>query len=252
MRHLSELEQRLEQAAKEVRQVARRSAPPPLGDRAARPRIQPGWLVFAATFAVVVLAMGAIPLLTGSGLPEPPVGGSSPSTTEVLVTPATTVAATTTVAADCSAAGLPMPDEQEGLPAPVAETRLAIATAAINCDYPALEALGGSDLNTSFGGGGFQNIPLWEGQGEGQLGTLIELFDTPYATQDFEDLPRYYVWPSAFVYDTWEEIPPADLEALRTIYTDEELDQIAAFGSYAGWRIGITEDGDWRFFVGGD
>lgn len=252
MRHLSELEQRLEQAAKEVRQAARRSTPPPLGDRAARPRIQPGWLVFAAAFAVVIVVMGVIPLLSGPGESTPPVGGSSPVTTETLVTPATTVTAPTTIAADCSAAGLPMPAEQEGLPAPVAETRRAIATAAIACDYPALEALGGSDLNTSFGGGGFMNIVEWENDGEEPLALIVRLLDLAYATQDFEDLPRYFVWPSAFVYDTWEEIPPADLEALRTIYTDEQLDQIAAFGSYAGWRIGITEDGDWRFFVAGD
>jgi len=146
-----------------------------------------------------------------------------------------------------------MPAEQGGLPEPVAATRRAIATAAIACDFVALEALGGSDLNTSFGGGGFDNIPRWEVEGTyPALELLVELFDTPYATQDFEDLPRYYVWPSAFVYDSWEEIPPADLEALRSIYTDEELDQIAGFGSYALWRIGITEDGQWRFFVAGD
>ncbi len=60
------------------------------------------------------------------------------------------------------------------------------------------------------------------------------------------------MWPSAFAYDSWEEIPSADLEALRTIYTDEELDQIATFGAYAGWRVGITEEGVWRFFVAGD
>jgi hypothetical protein len=78
------------------------------------------------------------------------------------------------------------------------------------------------------------------------------LFDTPFATQDFENLPRYYVWPSAFIYDTWEEIPPADLDVLSEIYSREELDQIATFGSYAGWRIGIAEDGAWRFFVAGD
>jgi hypothetical protein len=251
MKHLSELEQRLEQAANELRQAARQSTPPPFDDRA-RSATGTGWLVFAAAFVAVVLVMGVIPLLTSSELPEPPVGGSSPSTTEMVVTPPTTVPAPTTIAPDCSAAGLPMPAEQEGLPAPVAEARRAIATAAIACDYRALEALGGTDLNTSFGGGGFQNIPLWEGQGEGQLGTLIKLFDTPFATQDFEDLPRYYVWPSAFVYDSWEEIPPADLQALNSIYTEEELDQIAGFGSYAGWRIGITEDGEWRFFVAGD
>ncbi|HSJ83073.1 MAG TPA: hypothetical protein VLA91_04575 [Acidimicrobiia bacterium] len=192
-----------------------------------------------------------IPLLSGSGEPDGTLAEPSPTTAPVPAT-TTPTTPTTVVGADCSAAGQSMPSDQEGLPAPVAETRRAVAAAAIACDYPTLEALGGTNLNTGFGGDGFRNIPLWEGQGEGQLGTLIELFDTPFATQDFEDLPRYYVWPSAFVYNTWEEIPPADLEALRTIYTQEELDQIAGFGSYAGWRIGITEDGQWQFFVAGD
>ena len=47
------------------------------------------------------------------------------------------------------------------------------------------------------------------------LALLVELFDTPYAFEDYEDLPRHYYWPSAFVYDSWEEIPPADMEALE-------------------------------------
>ena len=65
MKHLSRLEQRLEEAAREVRQAARHSVPPPIQDGSARSRIQTGWLVFAATFAVVILAMGLIPLLSG-------------------------------------------------------------------------------------------------------------------------------------------------------------------------------------------
>ena len=253
MRHLSELEQRLEQAAQEVRQTARHSVPPPLEDRS--PRTAPrAWLVFAAAFAVVILAVGVLPMLSPSPDPDGSVGEPSPTTSAATVTstfPAPTT--TTPVAAECSATGLPMPPKQEGLPAPVADARRAIAAAAIACDYAALEELASPDLNTSFGGGGFANIPMWEEEGTyPALRLLVELFGTPVATQDFEDLPRYYVWPSAFVYDSWEEIPPADLEALRTIYTDEELDEIAAFGAYAGWRIGITEEGVWRFFVAGD
>jgi hypothetical protein len=249
MRHLNEFERRLEQAAQEVRQAAKHSVPPALEDRT--PRTAPrAWMVFAAAFAVVILAVGVIPLLTppaDSGEPSPPT--SAATVTSTVPAPTTTIP----VAAECSATGMPMPPEQEGLPAPVADARRAIAAAAIACDYAALEELAGPDLNTSFGGGGFANIPTWEQEATyPALRLLVELFGTPFATQDFEDLPRYYVWPSAFAYESWEEIPPADLEALRTIYTDEELAQIAGFGSYAGWRIGITEDGEWRFFVAGD
>jgi len=253
MKHLSPLEQRLEEAAREVRQAARHSVPPPIDDGAARSRIQPGWLVFAAAFAVVILAMGLIPLLSGSGEPDGTLAEPSPTTAPVPATTDPTTPATTVVVADCSAEGMSMPPHQEGLPAPVAETRRAVAAAAIACDYDTLEALAGPELTTSFGGGGFDNIPRWEEEGTyPALQLLVELFETPFATQDFEDVPRYYVWPSAFVYDTWEEIPAADLEALLTVYTQEELDEIAGFGSYAGWRIGITDDGQWQFFVAGD
>ena len=261
MKHANPLEKRLEEAAQEVRQAARHSVPSPIGDRPRSP-IRPGWMVFASAFVVVILVGGVIPLLT------PPTDSGEPSPTPPipLVTTATGAVDTTTTSIGnavgdvCSATDLPVPGDQEGLPEPVAETRRAIAEAAVGCYIDALGRLAGvgpngregPELITSFGGGGFMNIVEWEDDGDESLALLVKLLDLPYAVQDYEDLPRYYLWPSAFVYDTWEEIPPADLEALRTIYTDEELDEIAAFGSYAGWRIGITEDGEWRFFVAGD
>jgi hypothetical protein len=258
MKHLDQLEQRLEQAAQEVRQVARHSVPPQLEGRSRS--VSSGWLVLAATFAAVIVAVGMVPLLSRSGDAGP--SGETPSTISAVTTTSTLPGRTTTapvVTAACSAAGLPMPSEQDGLPTQVAETRRAIAAAAIACDYQALEELAGTELNTSFGGGGFANLETWEDlarsdkeEGYLALQLLVKLFDTPFATQDFENLPRYYVWPSAFIYDTWEEIPPADLDVLSEIYSREELDQLATFGSYAGWRIGIAEDGAWRFFVAGD
>jgi len=258
MKHLDEFEQRMEQAAQEVRQSAKRAVPPPLETGARRP-LPRGWLIFAAAFGVVIVTLGVLPMIS---TPEDsgPANGSTPTTTPSVASttvpePVTTAPATVppTVADDCSAAGLPMPAEQEGLPAPVADARRAIAAAAIACDYEALEALAYPDFVTSFGGGGFENIPMWEEEGTyPALALLVELFDTPYAFEDYEDLPRHYYWPSAFIYDSWEEIPPADMEALLTVYTQEELDQSAEFGAYALWRIGITETGEWRFFVAGD
>ncbi len=252
MKHLSELEQRLESAAQEVRQTARHAVPPTLEDRS-RP-VPRAWLVFAAAFGAVILAVGVVPMLARSDDPGP-VGETTPTTVPSVVIPTTTPdpATTVPVAAACSAADLPMPAEQEGLPEPVAAMRRAISEAAIACDFATLQELAGPDLVTSFGGGEFYHlVELEENGDERPLALLVQLFDTPYATEDYEGLPRHYYWPSAFVYDNWEEIPPADFEALRSIYTDEELDQIQQFGSYALWRIGLTESGEWRFFVAGD
>lgn len=253
MKHLNELEQRLEQAAQEVRQTARHAVPPPLENRG-RP-VPRAWLVFVAAFGAVIVAVGVVPMLSRSDGPGT-MGETTPTTTPSVVVTTTTPpdpATTVPVVADCSAAGLPMPAEQEGLPAAVADARRAIAAAAIACDYETLEALADPNLNTSFGGGGFDNLQRWEEEGTYRaLALLVQLFDTNFATEDYEGLPRHYYWPSAFIYDHWEDIPPADLEALRSIYTQEELDQTTEFGSYALWRIGITESGEWRFFVAGD
>lgn len=250
MRDPRKVEQRLEQAAEETRQMARNSIPPSLGERnRRRPR---SWLVFAAAFGAVILAIGVLPMLSNG--PIGPVDEPSPTTSSGITTTTETSTTTTPAAAvQCSADGLSVPSDQEGLPDRVADVRLGIAEAAIACDYETLESLADPGLNTSFGGGGFDNIPRWEeDRTYPALRLLVELFDTPFAVQDFEDLPRYYVWPSAFVYDTWDEIPAADMEALLEVFSQEELDQIATFGAYASWRIGITEDGVWKFFVAGD
>lgn len=253
MKHANPLEKRLEEAAQEVRQAARHSVPPPIGDRARSP-IRPGWLVFAAAFVAVTLAVGVIPALTRSRTPGTTIVGTSPTTIPAVTSTVPPDPTTSEVARErCSAAGMSAPGDQEGLPEVVAEMREAIVAAAVVCDFATLRELAGPDLVTSFGGGDFSHlVELEESAEEAPLQLLVQLFGLPYASEDYEDLPTHYYWPSAFVYDTWEEIPPADLEALRTIYTDEELDEIAAFGSYAGWRIGITEDGQWRFFVAGD
>jgi hypothetical protein len=257
MKHLDEFEQRMEQAAQEVRQSAKRAVPPPL-ETGARRTLPRGWLIFAAAFGVVIVTLGVLPMISSTE-DSGPASGSTPTTSPAVASttepqPSTTGAPATTVPfADCSASGLPMPAAQEGLPAPVADVRRAIAAAAIACDFEALEALASPEFVTSFGGGGFEMIPMWEEEGTyPALALLVELFDTPYAFEDYEDLPRHYYWPSAFVYDSWEEIPAADMEALLTVYTQEELDQYAEFGAYALWRIGITETGEWRFFVAGD
>jgi hypothetical protein len=54
------------------------------------------------------------------------------------------------------------------------------------------------------------------------------------------------------VYESWADIPEELRLELLMIYTEEELDQIAGFGSYAGWRTGIDELGNWLYFVAGD
>lgn len=246
---MSRVEERLQNAAAETRQVTRHNVPPGI-DHSPR-RARTGWLVFAAAFIAVVVLVGAIPLLTGPGEGQPVATDPVPEPTEPISEPTDPVTEPGPVG-DCSAAGMEMPASLPELPGPVAETRNAVAAAAIACDYEALARLGGPDLTTSFGGGGVDNLERWEAEGEEPLATMIKVLDMSHGVRETEDAGAIHVWPSAHAYPSWEETPQEAISELLTLYTEADLDRFDEFGGYAGWRLGISEDGQWLFFVAGD
>ena len=235
----------LRQASNETRELAARSWAPPLSRP--RPRHRPSWPAFAAAFAAVVVTLGLIPWLARPG--DTPATQPSVSTPPATSTPTSPV---TTIGAVCSASGVPLPGEVTGLPDSVARTRQALIEAASRCDLPGLRAAAGADLVTSYGGGGADNLEAWEEEGRGVLGTLLLVLDLGHAVVDDGAGGQIYVWPAAFAYPSWDQIPDHLVEELESLYTPDELDTIATLGSYGGWRVGIGEDGDWMFFVAGD
>jgi hypothetical protein len=60
-----------------------------------------------------------------------------------------------------------------------------------------------------------------------------------------------YVWPDAFLVD-WDQTTEAQRAALAEIYDSEALDGWESFGAFIGYRLGITESGDWIYFIAGD
>jgi hypothetical protein len=143
-------------------------------------------------------------------------------------------------------------DPSYDLTEPVKDKLTRIAEAASRCDAAGLAALAATDITTTFGSdGGPEDIASWPADDE-RFMLITELFNTTHGVTELADGSALYVWPAAFAYDTWEEIPASAMEELLRIYTQEELDQISQLGSYGGWRIGITEAGDWIFFVAGD
>ncbi|MEX2134203.1 MAG: permease-like cell division protein FtsX, partial [Acidimicrobiia bacterium] len=169
-----------------------------------------------------------------------------------------TVVETTTSGPTCEAGELVPPttvangDPSYDLTEPVAEKLTAIAAAAGACDASAVAALAASDITTTFGpGSGPEDIASWDGDDE-RFEIITELFNMTHAVTEMPDGSALYVWPAAFAFDAWEEIPAAAMDELLRIYTQEQLDQISQLGSYGGWRIGITEAGEWIFFVAGD
>ena len=81
---------------------------------------------------------------------------------------------------------------------------------------------------------------------------LVGLLERPYGTVDTPQRRRQYVWPSAFAYDQWEQVPADEREALTPLYDEDDFAGFEQFGAYIGHRVGIAENGDWLFFVAGD
>ncbi len=139
------------------------------------------------------------------------------------------------------------------IPQPVAVTLGEIVDAARQCDFDRLEQIAGDSFTASYGDS--DPVELWttqEAQGDKPMYWLLSILDLPYGTIDTEQ-GTLYVWPSAYAHQgSWETTPEADVEALRSVYSDEEIQGFADFGGYFGYRIGIWENGDWSFFVAGD
>lgn len=250
------LEKRLKSAADELKQSARSSSPPPL--RPASELMRP-WMAFAAAFAVVLAVVGVPYVLTDLGQ------GTSPDAGPLAgIDTTTTVLETTTSGPACEAGDLYPPttlgfsDDNDGsdprdLTEPVKDKLTRIAEAAAGCDASGLAALASPDITTTFGpGSGPEDIASWSADDE-RFQIIAELFNMTHAViTEMADGSALYVWPAAFAYDAWDEIPDDLVAELLRIHTQEDLDTIAEFGSYAGWRMGITEAGEWIFFVAGD
>jgi hypothetical protein len=241
-----DIERRLEESASEIRERTKGMTPTVIVPR--RFRVRQGWVAMATGFAMVVVVVGLVPLLRGGGT-EP---GGDPGTTSPLAPVATTAPAgpLTTVGSapvNCPAAGMAQPGSQAGLPEAVATARDGIASAAIACDWDRLAEYAVPDFVSSFGGGDFGDMLSTVA-----MEVLLPLLNTPYGIVDSGE-SRIFVWPSAFAYETWDEVPDEDLQALDSIYKEDLYEiMIPSSESYLGWRIGITEQGEWLYFVAGD
>jgi hypothetical protein len=156
--------------------------------------------------------------------------------------------------ARCSAAGLaPSPVPLE-LPGPTAEMRRSIVAAATGCDFGRLAALATpGTFSYSFGQRG-DPAAAWrtrEMDGKPVLRILVELLDRPSASRPVGSQTQY-VWPRAYAYERWIDVPPEARDELTPLYGPSDFENFERFGTYSGYRVGITAGGDWQFFIGGD
>lgn len=245
---MNNVEDRLLAAGEETRRLARQ-IPIARFVEGVRTRHN-GMLILASAFAGVLVIFGLLPWLMSEPRGAIPTDNTPGTPAETVTTGATTM--TTTPQKSCSSQGVTPPREVEGLPTPVASTRDAIVTAATACDFEALEDLAVDDFTSSFGGGGVENLELWEDQGQTPMATLLHLFDMNHAAVPVEG-GEIYVWPASATYESWQEtVSEEELEELTRIHTEEELDQFASAGGYLGWRTAIDQEGNWLYFGAGD
>jgi hypothetical protein len=129
------------------------------------------------------------------------------------------------LAAALAALALSAPAPAASLPAPVAKTHAAILKAAQAHDYAALaRVIGHRPIKFTYGSAAGGPIAYWqklERSGGRPLATMAAILRKPGVR-----FQGNYVWPPAYAQPTGP--------------------------GYYGYRLGITPDGRWLFFVRGD
>jgi len=91
------------------------------------------------------------------------------------------------------------------------------------------------------------------GDAEGQeiLAILIDLLNAGFVRIDAGNADETYVWPYFAALPLESLSPPQRVELLRLV-TAGDVEDMKAYGAYNFYRIGISPDGEWRFFMAGD
>lgn len=144
----------------------------------------------------------------------------------------------------------------DGLPKPVARTREQIeeaaATGLIEKLKPLIEA---NDPTLSFGqiGDPIEFLRTSSGDGEGRevLAILLDVLNAGWVRVDVDTPQEMYVWPYFARYPL-DKLTPGQLVEAYRVMTSYDFDRAREFGAYNFYRLGISPDGSWRYFVQGD
>jgi hypothetical protein len=145
------------------------------------------------------------------------------------------------------------------LPFPVRRMRELILEVALSGDIEKLRPLiGYGDDVTMLSLGGIEEDPLnflkslaGDENGHEILAILAEVLETGYVLMDEGTDEELYVWPYFFAWPLDKLTPPQKVELYRLV-TYGDYEDMESFGAYIFYRLGITPQGRWRFFVAGD
>lgn len=144
------------------------------------------------------------------------------------------------------------------LPAPVRQMREKLVEAAASGDVTRLRALMGTGATqTQVMNGEFEDpietLKSFSGDADGQeiLAILLDILSTGAAHFDAGTPDEAYVWPYFAGKPLSTLTPPERVDLLR-IVTAGDLAGMEENGNYNFFRTGISPDGKWKFFSGGD
>lgn len=156
----------------------------------------------------------------------------------------------------CSAARLEPrdPDPQGDLPEVVSSLRDELLGLASACNYNDLAAIAAQDKTRVSFGDVTDPALFWrdlEANGQTPMADMVSILGFAPGTVETPD-GLIYVWPGVFALDDWSQATDAQRQELADVFGQKALADWDAFGGYIGYRVGITEDGHWMYFVAGD
>lgn len=154
---------------------------------------------------------------------------------------------------------LPASDDLALLPEPVKRMRELLVAAAKTGDIEALRPLisVGAETTqlsvTEIEGDAIAYLKGQAGDADGQeiLAIMLDLLETKFVQTDAGSTEELYVWPY-FVGRELEELTPPERVDLFRIVTAGDYEDMKVFGAYNFYRIGISPEGRFVFFVSGD
>lgn len=143
-------------------------------------------------------------------------------------------------------------------PEPVQRLRRLIIEAAASGDIEKLRPLVNPGPNQARVDGDGSEDPIaalksFSGDPEGLevLAIILDLLSTGYAHMDKGTPEEVYVWPY-FAGKALNTLTATEKVELLRIITAGDLADMQEYGNYSFYRIGITPDGQWKFFTAGD
>ncbi|MEY9830522.1 hypothetical protein ABIA25_002337 [Sinorhizobium fredii] len=145
------------------------------------------------------------------------------------------------------------------IPAPVARMREFIVEAAASGDIERLRPLlGKGPTQTQVSGSGGEEDPIatlkgLSGDQDGVeiLAILLDVLSTGFVLADKGTPEEAYVWPYFAEKPLASLTPPEKVDLFRLV-TAGDFAGMEELGNYNFYRVGITPDGQWKFFVAGD